>query len=507
MPGDSRKLQRNLSKLLLSVNRGMNYQEKPLPERWLRESSFNSSGLMRHSGNWNGPPSCLTNSEVIFAGRSTSPGGMGALESDARELQAIALLQLYSVHHEVRYLEDSFLAVDWTKGAYVTAGRASIAELRAYLVASESCLLTFSLGSKLSRGWILCSDFFDSWSLPPANELVPVVARYYSELANHPRRRAASWSPAGPTLSRALLRPMIARIRGRRLVVAPPGELQSIPFAGLPDPDDLSKFLGEESEIVQVPSFSSALRLASDRPKREGPLRNVAVFADATYTPDDPRLVARASIADFRAQEPQLYRAVEAIGMRDGRIPRLLYTTAEAARIGAFAPRSRLWLGTDASRKNVLSLNARPFDVLHFAVHGLLNGTDPSLSGLVLARVDPNGRPVPGFLSFSDVYGMKLDGQLIVLSACQTAIGRTYGQAGMLTLSGAFLHAGARQVVATLWQVDDRATSLLMEAFYEGVFRQRLAPQAALSYAQRRLRLTSRWRSPHHWAAFIIQGI
>jgi CHAT domain-containing protein len=125
---------------------------------------------------------------------------------------------------------------------------------------------------------------------------------------------------------------------------------------------------------------------------------------------------------------------------------------------------------------------------------------------LVFSLVDSGGSRIPGFLRFPEIYDATLPADLVVLSACQTAVGKDYRNEGMLTLAGAFLKAGARAVISSLWKVDDEATAALMAAFYEEMFINGLPPAAALRAAQLRISRQPRWRSPYFWAGFTLQG-
>jgi CHAT domain-containing protein len=128
------------------------------------------------------------------------------------------------------------------------------------------------------------------------------------------------------------------------------------------------------------------------------------------------------------------------------------------------------------------------------------------LSGIVLSLVDARGRDQDGFLLTSDVMGMTLTADLVVLSGCRTALGREVYSEGLTGLSRAFLFAGAARVVASLWKVDDAATAELMTQFYRRLFLQKASPSAALRGAQMELRKQERWASPYYWAGFVMQG-
>ncbi len=120
--------------------------------------------------------------------------------------------------------------------------------------------------------------------------------------------------------------------------------------------------------------------------------------------------------------------------------------------------------------------------------------------------VDEKGQPQNGFLRAHEVYNLKLGAELVVLSGCQTALGKEVQGEGLLSLTRGFMYAGAPRVVASLWRVPDKATAELMKRFYRGVLVEGLTPAAALRTAQMALWKESRLSAPYYWAAFVLQG-
>jgi len=120
--------------------------------------------------------------------------------------------------------------------------------------------------------------------------------------------------------------------------------------------------------------------------------------------------------------------------------------------------------------------------------------------------VGPDGRAENGFLRTRDIYNLHLPADLVVLSACQTALGKEIRGEGLVGLTRGFMYAGARRVVASLWQVDDLATAEFMRLFYRGMLQQGLSPAAALRSAQRQLARRPQWASPFYWSPFVLQG-
>lgn len=146
------------------------------------------------------------------------------------------------------------------------------------------------------------------------------------------------------------------------------------------------------------------------------------------------------------------------------------------------------------------------FSIVHFATHGLIDARYPALSGLALSFFHQDGRPRDGFLRLRDIYRLRLRADLVVLSACRTALGKAVRGEGMVGLTRGFFHAGARAVVASLWSVPDRATAELMARFYRSMAQDGLTPAAALRQAQHSMAGERRWRDPHNWAGFVLLG-
>jgi CHAT domain-containing protein len=153
-----------------------------------------------------------------------------------------------------------------------------------------------------------------------------------------------------------------------------------------------------------------------------------------------------------------------------------------------------------------MSANIGQYQIVHFATHGFLDSEHPELSGLVFAMVDQNGAKTDGLMSLHDIYSLDLSAELTVLSACQTALGKDIRGEGMVGLNHAFMSAGSKSVVSSLWKVDDRATAVLMREFYDSMLRQRMSPAAALRSAQLKMIKEKGSSAPYYWAGFVIQG-
>jgi CHAT domain-containing protein len=195
---------------------------------------------------------------------------------------------------------------------------------------------------------------------------------------------------------------------------------------------------------------------------------------------------------------------------RDGafHLARLPFSRREAAAIvGPVAPGMGLEaLDFDASRRLAISGDLAHYRIVHFATHALIDSEHPELSGLVLSLVDEKGNPQDGFLDLHDIYNLDLDADLVVLSACETALGKEVDGEGMIGLTRGFMYAGAGDVVGTGWKVDDSATAQFMKTFYSAIENDGLSAAQALRRAQLALRKEKRWSFPFYWSGFMLEG-
>ena len=185
---------------------------------------------------------------------------------------------------------------------------------------------------------------------------------------------------------------------------------------------------------------------------------------------------------------------------------RLKFSRREAESILAFVPPGlgRSMLDFEAGKDAVLAGALKGHRIVHFATHGILDPSQPELSGLVLSLVDENGHEKDGFLHAHELYNLDLPAELVVLSACQTALGKQIRGEGVAGLARGFMYAGAPRVVVSLWNLRDRSTPQLMRTFYRGLLVEGLPPAKALRQAQ--IEMWKEGPSPYRWAAFVLQG-
>ncbi len=368
------------------------------------------------------------------------------------------------------------------------------------LLDPETALLEYALGERRSFVWRVTTAGIDVFELPPRQRLEQLARETWNGL------KAVEAGGAGATeaaqLAHLILAPALTDLGSeiRRLAVVPDGALQYLPFAVLPHPR--GGLLLEHYEVVHLAS-ASALALQRQRGASQAPSNRTAIFADPVFGPRDPRC---------HGMEPapvQLSRVERSATRAESEeLPRLSASRQEAEVVASLQPpgQTHLALGFAASRDAVLQGGLTGYQIIHFATHGRIDTLHPELSGLILSRLDEQCQPQDGFLGLSDLYHLRLDAELVVLSGCSTALGEEIRGEGLLGLTHAFFHAGTPRVVSSLWQVQDRATAELMERFYRALLQQGLRPAAALRSAQLSLRSDPRRRHPYFWAAFVLQG-
>jgi CHAT domain-containing protein len=375
------------------------------------------------------------------------------------------------------------------------------------IVDDGTLLLEYFLGEERSFLWAVTRAAVRSYILPGREEIESKARRVHDLLArSHQRQIRRETELALEELSRVLLGPL-GEIAEERIAVASDGALQFIPFAAL-SPE--GRPLVSDREVVHLPSASVLAALRRETANRTPAPRALAVIADPVVEASDPRVGKLAPKPEAEAEagpgNGDLLRSAADTGLAE--IVRLLYTREEAEAILALSrgEESLRALDFDASRTTVLGGDLSQYRLVHFATHGILNSRHPALSGLVLSLVDPGGRPVDGFLRLHDVYGLKLRADLVVLSACRTALGEEIEGEGLVGLVRGFMYAGAPRLVATLWDVRDESTAELMKHFYRGLLQEKLTASQALRNAQRHLASQERYRAPYYWAGFVLQG-
>ena len=401
----------------------------------------------------------------------------------------------------------------------------SLAEMQAELD-DDTALVEYSLGEQRSYLWIIGKRSFQSYVLPKRTEIEAQATKYYESLNqsnesadDRPVDKKTKFAKFKITnkkdaaeeskdLSRLLLVGNLANLPAKRLVFVADGGLNLIPFASLTYYDtyqNKNSFLSEKFDSVQLPSLTTIHILRQTGIKPFAP-QSLAIIADPVFSLKDARL----SKTNRFKNKPESVSTELSATLRDfslTTLSRLPFTRTEAEKIALNSPNNTILnLDFKASRERLLNGEFDRFDILHFATHGFLNSRHPELSGLVLSLVDEKGNSQNGFLRTQDLYLLKIRPQMVVLSACQTGLGKQVENEGLIGLTRGFLANGTPRVIATLWKVDDVATAEFMSRFYRVLIKEKKLPSSALRAAQNEMRQIPRFSHPRYWAGFVLTG-
>ncbi len=414
----------------------------------------------------------------------------------------------------------------------------------------ETLLLEYRLGEERSFVWAVTPTTINIYQLPGRAEVEKVARRFYEQLTARnehpqgesvPRRRVrlaqaeAEYAQTAAQMSRTLLVPVALHLKAKRLFIVSDGALQYVPFAALPEPDDAGGRIRDERgshapsptsshassfmlqpliashEIISLPSASVIAVLRSELSGRRPAPKAIAVLADPVFDKEDVRVKLPGNTGRV---SPVVLSPQSATGGMIGAtkgafsMTRLAFSRREADSILAAVPAGE-GMGAfnfEASRATATSPELAQYRILHLATHGVLDSQRPELSAIVLSLVDERGQPQNGFLRLNEIYNLNLPADLVMLSACQTGLGKEIRGEGLVGLTRGFMYAGAARVGTSLWKVDDSATAALMGRFYQAMLKEGKSPAAALRAAQLDMLKQRRWQSPYYWAAFTMQG-
>jgi len=445
-----------------------------------------------------------------------------------KEIDALTI-ELQQIQTQIRQTSPRYAAL--TQPQPLT-----VKEIQTQVLDADTMLLEYSLGKDRSYLWAVTPDSMTTYELPKRKEIEPVARQVY-DLLTDPKQwdvqaqrqfileksqqaQTASPPEAVTRLSQMILGPVASQLGKKRLLVVGDGALQYIPFGVLSiqgsGPTNTYRPLITEHEIVSLPSASTVAVLRSELVGRKPAPKAFAVLADPVFERTDERIVARTELdsknspSENRGLGIEILKSAKDSGVTSAelRIPRLPGTRQEAKQILALvSPAERKQaFDFEANRATATSLDLSEYRYVHFATHGFLNSRNPELSGIVLSMFDDKGQPQDGFLRAHEIFNLKLPAELVVLSACQTGLGKEVKGEGLVGLTRGFMYAGAPRVVVSLWSVSDVATAELMTRFYRGILKEGMKPSQALQAAQVSMLKEEKFESPFYWAAFTLQG-
>ena len=335
----------------------------------------------------------------------------------------------------------------------VSVSSLATTEVQSLLPADEA-LIEFYFNDPELIAFVLTKNGLNAIRLD-STELLDNVRKFRKSLENAETR---DFQPVARRLHDQLVLPLIGEFTMKKLIVVAHGPLHYLPFAAL---HDGQSYLIDRYSLRLLPSASVLKYLRAATLTKQGSLL--------------------------------------AFGNPDLGNPKydLDFAQAEAIAVTKNRPQSKVLLRKEANESAFRQYGGE-FRYLHFATHGQFNADAPLQSAVLLAR-DASG---DGRLTVDKLYSIQLDADLVTLSACETGLGKIASGDDVVGLTRGFLYAGAASIVASLWQVDDEATSLLMTRFYDNL--RQTDKREALRLAQ--LETRKKFAHPYYWAAFQLTG-
>ena len=437
----------------------------------------------------------------------------------------------------------------------------TLAETQSKVLDDRTALLEYSLGDTASYMWAIGNKSVSLYKLPARSTIEGQVAALREQILPASLRRsilqlsgdqqrglnlgnaanttatgaagnASGYAAAANAVYKTTIEPAAGMIGDRRVLIVADGALNYIPFGALvtaPGGTDYAMlpYLIKTNEIVYAPS-ASVVAAINSTPRQNAGSRAMLIVADPVFSASDPR--ARGGAAQAAAATQTGGDATRGLALGSAltdvagapaqtsatgnaattpSLARLNGTSVEAQQIAQLArasqTRADTWTGLEASESNIERKDLKPYRVLHVATHGLLNAQRPQFTGLVFSLVGNSNED--GFLRTDEVFNLRLGQPLVMLSACETGLGKEKRGEGVIGLTRAFMYAGAPTVGVSLWSVSDRSTAELMTNFYRRLLTGKGQPAAAsMREAQTQMIASKRFSQPFYWASFVLVG-
>jgi CHAT domain-containing protein len=376
----------------------------------------------------------------------------------------------------------------------------SIERIQNQLLDRKTAILEFFLGERESYLFFITKSDFISKTLPSRAEIENSIKAYLKMLSTWPKRKFR-----GILAAKRLYQDWLNSFKGilsssiEHLIIVPDGILYYLPFETLicdaEGRNPKQQYLIEQYKVSYTPSVSSLAFLVNKKIEKERPKRLLAIG-----NPDYSLKISSPGKLN------KIYgEALREIYLNNGfDFSSLPYTKKEVLQISKYFPREEvdIYLNAEAREEVIKKAPLRDYQIIHFACHGFQDEKSPFRSALVLAL--DSDMEEDGFLQVREIYNLRLNADLVVLSACQTGRGKLENGEGILGLPRIFFYAGAKSTISTLWKINDKSTSDLMRYFYRYLAEGNDKAQA-LRLAKLKM-IKSKFSHPFFWAGFVLNG-
>jgi CHAT domain-containing protein len=457
--------------------------------------------------------------------------------------------ELEKLQTEFEQIENQIRTASPRYAALTAVQPLTLSDVQQTVLDDQTVLLEYALQTDASYLWVASKGGVNLYKLPARSNLetlatdlraqlipsklqrrivgIDVVAQPQRGLgiASSAPEDAAGFVAAANALYKAAVEPAAGVLGEKRLMVVADGALNYIPFEVLLKTSaggDFSSlgYLIKSNEIIYSPSASVVGAIRQQRVKPAG--RAMLIVADPVFNSNDARarntttaatnsaevrgLGIQSALSDVEGQGAVGDQTAKMEGLP---LARLAGTRTEAEQISKLAKaaggQADMWLDLDASEDNLSSRDVGKYRVVHIATHGLLNAERPQFTGVILSLV--GNKSHDGFLRTDEVFNLRLGSPLVMLSACETGLGKEKRGEGVMGLTRAFMYAGAPTVGVSLWSVADKSTADLMTDFYRRLFAAvDTSPSSAMRGAQLSMISGKKYSAPFYWAPFVLVG-
>ena len=429
--------------------------------------------------------------------------------------------------------------------ALTAAQPLSLADVQQKVLDDNTVLLEYCLGGDRSYMFAVARSGVSLFKLPPRADVDKLATDFRAQLippklqrrivgidiaddqqrglgiVQGPSENLIAFAAASNALYKTAVEPAAGLIGDKRLLIVADGALNYIPFEALVKTSAGEyyaslNYLIKTNEVVYAPSASviAAIRQQSTPSSS----KRLLLIADPIFRTDDPRLnggMVGQTSGEVRGLGLGLASAVGDVTGASGQTPagmqlaRLAGTRVEAQEIAKIASaggnQPDVWIDLNASEDNVRNRDMTNYKVVHIATHGLLDAERPQFTGVVLSLV--GNKTGDGFLRTDEIFNLKMGNSLVMLSACETGLGKEKRGEGVIGLTRAFMYAGAPTVGVSLWSVADKSTADLMTDFYRRLLGPSAnSPSVALRDAQLAMINGKKYSAPFYWAPFVLVG-
>ena len=393
------------------------------------------------------------------------------------------------------------------------------AKIQRDILSKDEYILEFSFGDKQSHLWLISKDKFRFFDLPGKGIIEKAVEEYLNTIdqpvgltnpfANHIKK--------GKEVFDLLLKKCLQEIDpGSHLVIVPDGILHYFPFESLVTDlntnDKFPRYMIEDFTFSYSPSSTSMVFLSKKIISYDPREKYLLAFGDPDFTiaPDNAKFSEnrgnfnKEEIRKGMESETDILSLYENEGFNFNPLP---HSGSEVTEISGLFPKTKsiTYLKSNANEETLKHENLEQYKYIHFATHGIIEEKLPLRSGIVLSI--NNNSDEDGILQVNEILNLRLNADMVVLSACQTAKGRLYNGEGIVGIARAFFYAGASSVVVCLWNINDRSSAILMKDFYSGIVngkeKKDALQKAKLNMINSDYKL---YRHPYYWAPYIIIG-